>query len=484
MDQLQDLDSLERFLDALRSGELGAQEAAVLEQCLLADPELRRRYRERMRLEANLLSTFQTVRPEIVPPLMVAPRPSGLRHRWIPMIGTGIAAVLALGFLISLGRKARSQPPVIARVESSSEAGWSDTSSAGAGAELRAGEIELRNGLAELRFTSGVLLTLEAPARLELIDPMRCRLHRGIAVVQVPDRAKGFTLETPNGHAVDHGTRFSVNVDEHHHPVADFEVLDGLISVHHPKTGSIIDLTESKAARMTSAGIQRLATQPSQALEARAVPALKRLRTHGRETSIVPIRGKMELERLLDPDLLMVKKDITRVTSTHSKPAHYARDRRSLVAFKLAGMHPNNVSAARLRLNLVPTRLGFASSLPEYCTFQLYGIRDDATLEAWSSENLRWEDAPGSVGIGSDIDETEVRLLASVEIPRGRLSGPVLFESADLTTFIREDRTGNVGFLLVRATPPLDSASLVHAFAASTHPDAAGPTLELEMTKP
>jgi len=482
MNPPQNLD-LDLFLDRLRSGELGAEEAAAFERCLLADPEFRRRYRERMRLEANLLSIFQTMRPEIAPPLMVAPRPSGLRHWWIPVISAGLAAVLAIGFFMGLGRNARSQPPVIARVESSSEAGWSNLSSAGAGAELGAGEIELRNGLAGLRFTSGVLLTLEAPARLELIDPMHCRLHHGIAVVQVPENAKGFTLETPDGHVVDHGTRFSVTVDERQ-PVADFEVLDGLISVHHPKSGSIVELTESMAARLTSSGIQKLATQPSQTLEARTVPALMRLKTHGRETSIVPIRAGMELEHLLDPDLLMVKKDLTRVGWTASKPAHFARDRRSLIGFNLSETHPSEVSTARVRLNLVPTKLGFASSLPEYCTFELYGIRDDASLEAWSSKNLRWEDAPGSVGMGSDIDGTEVRLLASVEIPRGRVSGPVLFESKDLTAFIREDKTGDVGFLLVRATPPLDSWSLVHAFAASTHPDAAGPTLELEMTKP
>lgn len=119
--------------------------------------------------------------------------------------------------------------------------------------------------------------------------------------------------------------------------------------------------------------------------------------------------------------------------------------------------------------------------LPKVSTFEVYGIRNNDALESWPTGKLSWDRAPGSKGMSQDIDESEVQLLGSFDIPRGMLSGTILFESPELLRFIHEDTTGEVGFLLVRATPPMDSWSLVHAFAASTHPAASGPSLELEV---
>jgi hypothetical protein len=168
----------------------------------------------------------------------------------------------------------------------------------------------------------------------------------------------------------------------------------------------------------------------------------------------------------------------------------YARDRRSLIGFKLGDIDPVDIQRARLRLNLVPSGLGFVSSLPEVCRFEVYGIRDDAAIESWPAEGLRWEDAPGSTSdhreqeMDGVIDPTDVRLLGHLDIPRGKVQGPVVFDDPRILDFVRKDRTGEVGFLLVRATPPLDGYSLVHSFAASSHPGAAGPSLELELEDP
>ncbi len=62
--------------------------------------------------------------------------------------------------------------------------------------------------------------------------------------------------------------------------------------------------------------------------------------------------------------------------------------------------------------------------------------------------------------------------------------GPVVFESGELTKFVREDANGHVGFMLSMRTLPSKDWSLVHAFAASTHPSAAGPVLELKLEHP
>lgn len=474
---MNDPESLDRLIDHLRCGDLDPVAFAAMQQRLMVDGELRRQYRERMRMEANLGSVFQADRPDLVPPLTPAAAFGRIRSRWLLALGTGLAAALAVGFFIGSKRGGRPELPVIAHIESTSEAAWSEGLPIGANKGLNVGTVGLTGGLAEIRFASGVLVALEAPARLELINPMRCRLHHGVAVFQVPEAGKGFIVEAPDGHAVDHGTRFAITVNPHE-SAAEFEVLDGQISVHHAKSGAVVSLLESEAARLTTEGIENLDALPSEVLQRHSRPALHRFRPNGREASIVRVDGSRA--QLLDPDLLMVKKDLTRTEESPSTPAHYARDRRSLVGFQLENVNTREVRTASLRLNLVPTGLGFASALPETCVFQLYGIRDDASLETWPSNGLRWADAPGSVGASGDINANDVRLLAAVEIPRGRTTGAMVFSSSELAEFIREDTTGVVAFLLVRATPPLDSFSLVHAFAASTHPDAAGPTLELE----
>lgn len=479
---------LNRFVDRLREGDATAREITEWERRLADDAELRRCYRARMRMEANLQTTFQADRPDLTPPLM-GELPARTLGWWGLATAAGIAAALALGLFLGSGDTGLSDGPVVAHLESESEASWSGGMPILAGVPLRAGTFELKTGLAELRFESGVLLALEAPARLDLIDPMRCRLHQGTAVLDVPDSGKGFIVETPGGHAVDHGTRFAINVPAEKRS-ADFEVLSGRISVHHTRSGAMADLTNAQAVRMTQAGIEKLESLPSFMLERPTGKSL-RLHTNGRESSIIRIDTEKARIKSLDPDLLMVKRDLTKSQWSADSPAFYGRDRRSLIAFRLGEIEPEAVDSATLQLNLVPTGLGFASRLPETCTFEVYGIRDDAGLEAWPEEGLHWKEAPGSVdgnigdpSLGGAIDSSEVHLLGRVEIPRGKVTGRVVFESSELTEFVRQDTTGEVGFLLVRATPPLDGWSLVHAFAASTHPDAAGPTLELKFKGP
>ena len=482
MDEQQNSD-LERFFNRIRSGEIDVDDVTTLEKRLLADPEQRRRYRARMRLEANLLASFQIERPEIAPPLMIqAERRVTGRISYLAA-AAGIAALMVLAFMLTSGKKDSKSDPVIAHLVSSSEAAWAESSLGTEGAGLGTGRLELKSGLAELRFLSGALVSLEAPATLELINPMRCRLVAGTVLINVPENAKGFIVETAGGYAVDHGTSFAVTVAKPGSS-ADFEVLSGSISVHHQSSGSIVPLYENAAARLSFEGIESLGSRPSLKMGNTYAPGLVRLRTQGRETSIVYSTEENARELFLNPDLLMVKRDFTAKSGYGRTDSSYdAKHRRSLIGFHLGDVAPRSVLSARLQLNLVPTGLGFASFLPEICTFEIYGICDDAAIESWPATGLRWEDAPGSSNSARIVDSSTVRLLGSVDIPRGKVSGEVYFESPELTGFVREDRTSELGFLIVRSTIPSNDWSLVHAFAASTHPDAAGPTLLLDIEK-
>lgn len=144
----------------------------------------------------TLMATWWTLRgrtPEAVAPL--APRPelaSGPRGRHA---GTGLGDV-AMVVALDAPRwdPTGGAPPAVGEV-------------------LGARRLGLRSGRATLVFLSGVTLTLEGPADVDLlaIDRLFCR--RGKVRARVPQGAEGFVVASPASVVVDRGTEFAVNVD-------------------------------------------------------------------------------------------------------------------------------------------------------------------------------------------------------------------------------------------------------------------------------
>lgn len=468
---------IDEFLDRLRGEELTREEIASWEERLLKDPELRREFRARIRMESRLLTTLHEARPPIIPPLMRKETRGRAPSWWLAAAGVGMAASLAVAALTLLAKSDTTKAPVVAMIESADEAAWVSSQPTTVGSDLSAGEVALKNGVAELRFRSGAVVALEAPVRLAIIDPMRCRLMEGTAVVEVPDSAKGFIVETPGGHAVDHGTRFAVSVDAER-ASSEFSVHSGWISVHQD-SGAVRELRKGEAVLLTEHGIKDKEDIGRKHPAKPAGTHLRRLRTDGRETSI--IRNDEHPEWLL-PEMLMVKMDYPVIDDiTYRSPSEIPKDRRALIGFKLARTSPDQVHHARLRLNLVPSGMGFSSLLPDTTTFEVHGIVDQTKVEAWPEEDLLWEDAPGSMGRRLSLDPTDVQLLGTFEVPRGRERGSIVFESEELNDFIRADTSGEVGFLISANSEPIDDWGRVHAFASSTHPSTTGPILELEL---
>ncbi|MBT8044127.1 MAG: FecR domain-containing protein [Verrucomicrobiae bacterium] len=465
---------LDRLIDRISDGTMSREEFAEFEARLLEDSELRRRFRARMRLEANLHSECQASPTEILHPLMQAPGRPRL-SRWAIAAVAGVAAVLAIATFITFRPVDPENPDMVATIMSEESAAWSAVGMIGKGARLSPGIISLERGLARLRFESGAIVDLEAPVTIELLDPMRCRLKRGKAIFEVPESAVGFVVETPNGYAVDHGTRFAVALQEDNEHV-EFGVLSGRISVHHDKSQAKADVRSGDMVLMTSAGIG-VADNTRSASSARALsPDTLVFPTNGRETSIV--HGDMRKD-FLDPSMLMVKKDIPVPDEAQLDRLLWAKDRRSLIAFDLGELDRRQQKQASLRLNMVSTGKGYAMLLPESTTIEVYGIRDVATLEHWDDVGLKWANAPGSVEDSTGVDTSEVSLLGSFEIKRSELEGSVVFESPELNRFVNNDSTGVVAFLLVSDSIPHEPWSLVHAFATSRHVEVAGPSLEI-----
>jgi hypothetical protein len=80
------------------------------------------------------------------------------------------------------------------------------------GAELNRENYSLQYGSVELVTARGVRIVIEAPAEFQFESAQRLRLRSGRLSADVPPSAKGFTVITPAGDAVDLGTRFGVDV--------------------------------------------------------------------------------------------------------------------------------------------------------------------------------------------------------------------------------------------------------------------------------
>ncbi len=74
--------------------------------------------------------------------------------------------------------------------------------------------IVLTSGLIEIQFVKGTKVLVEGPATFIARDRNQGYLSRGKLVAQVPRRANGFKLQTPQATIVDLGTEFGVEVDE------------------------------------------------------------------------------------------------------------------------------------------------------------------------------------------------------------------------------------------------------------------------------
>lgn len=80
------------------------------------------------------------------------------------------------------------------------------------GMELRDELHEIEAGVVQLVTAQGAQIVIEAPATFQFESALQLKMTRGRLSAEVPDSAKGFSVVTPSGEAVDLGTRFGVDV--------------------------------------------------------------------------------------------------------------------------------------------------------------------------------------------------------------------------------------------------------------------------------
>lgn len=445
----------QELLDAYFQDRASDEEIIELEKRMLADEDLRQRYLHEAMCETDLRS--MALREKEVIPMPQAkrrPRPA------IALLVGAAAAALTLAAIVTLKD---AQPASVGRIVSSELAGWQSDQPTIEGAEFGPGTYLLQRGVATLGFHSGAEMTLEGPAKIEVVSEMEVIFDYGNASFNVPERAIGFQIDTRYGQIVDHGTRFSLSLGEGEDE-ARLAVNEGEVAIHH-SGGEVKHLFTSEAALFDEKQL-RSSEDPTAEGGLGAREEIVALGTRGRETSII-YEDQFRKSRL-SPEFLMVKHgDPNR--AKHGDPGRPTSvDRRALLAFDVSGIDLKEVVRARLILNAVPTGLGMVTDMPKVSDFGFYGIPDNER-EQWPNSGLKWGDAP-------KLEEST--RLATFPVSRAEQRAVVILETPELLAFLKADQSGEVGFLIHCETP---GSTLVHGFASSQHREAAGPVLELVM---
>lgn len=150
----------------------------------------------------------------------------GIRRRNLRHLGFAAAAILVVAGLVWAWRAGRPLPapspePEHANVEIATaikfeNVVWElgDVAHPEEGSIVVAGRLRLISGRLTLAFFSGVLLTVEGPADLELLAINQVFCQHGKLRARVPRGAEGFTVLAPGYEIVDLGTEFALNLEQ------------------------------------------------------------------------------------------------------------------------------------------------------------------------------------------------------------------------------------------------------------------------------
>ncbi len=428
-------------------GQLSDEEFSRLEEQLRTSDEARTVYHRMARMDSALRREAEASRSE------EPERAKVISFHRKPFL-SGLAAAAAVVILSAISLTIAAQKRTVATLVSTEDAAWESSLPTVEGAALTRGSLRLAEGIATIRLDSGVVLTLEAPARLFLKGPAKASLVNGTVI----SRAEGvdeFMLEVPLGQAVVSNGEVLATVWKDK-TRARFEMISGEAFVSHDESRDALKLEGGDAAFLKTEGIASSENveepEPIQPFEHGL-----RLLPEDRTTTFI---GNNNPHKWTRPEFLTLKKSIS----------GNQFDQHSVIAFDLSGVPAGAIREAVLRLNFVPSGLGQVSLLPKVNRFAVYGLVNPEK-EDWSRTDP-WENAPAPA---------DGKLVGEFEMPRSQQSGVVEISGDRISELVREKSGRSVSLIVVRETTRLEGYgnSYVHAIASASHPETVGPVLEL-----
>ena len=280
-----ELDTLiHRYLD----GTISADEMTTLNATLLADQAARRRFADLLNLDSAIAATAAGWTEKAVPTRKVIAFPRAAR--WLAAVAACVA-LLAGGSWWWQSRGAFATVVKDAGVENLS-----------AGVKLRSQNCRLAAGTVELLTAQGARVVIEAPAEFRFESAQRLIMRRGRLSADVPPAAKGFTVVTPSGDAVDLGTQFGVDVPEQ--GAAEIHVFEGEVIAKATGAGTGKSLRSGDAVTMNQGASDARELRSSAFIQFDEVPGLAAGLAAGQrgrsESALANLRRDPALIALLD----------------------------------------------------------------------------------------------------------------------------------------------------------------------------------------
>jgi hypothetical protein len=229
------------LLEALCEDRITPEQMTRLEHLVLTDPENEAFYIKFMHLHAGLVREFAGVLPGIGeglrdrasrgaanagPPGISGARPGRALARVRPWLPWAVATAACVALIVVTWRRPGAPPPrsapmtvaaagPVALVTDLEGARWEpeDGSPPAQGDVLAPRRLRLRSGRATLGLLSGVTLTMEGPADLDLVAVDRVFCRTGKLRARVPEGAEGFVVTSATAGLIDLGTEFALNFD-------------------------------------------------------------------------------------------------------------------------------------------------------------------------------------------------------------------------------------------------------------------------------
>ncbi|BCU77282.1 LamG-like jellyroll fold domain-containing protein [Luteolibacter sp. LG18] len=249
------------WIDALLEGSLAPEHFAELQRRMREDPVAMEHYCIQAEIHGRLEWELRDAAREAdVPATKVTRFPAWVRK--LPAAAALVALGAGMGILFKPAKqiiqvvekeRAGGSGAFVARITQASDAKWKSGQPL-VGEWISTGIMELTEGSAQITFDSGASVRLQAPARLDVSSPNRARLELGKSIVDIPDQAGGFVIETPTGELRHRGSRFGVAVEEDGH--AEVHVLAGEVELN-PKRGvrDSLKIAKSKSVRLADSGV-------------------------------------------------------------------------------------------------------------------------------------------------------------------------------------------------------------------------------------
>lgn len=484
----QQMDELLMLWEKYAEGKLGEDDALRLEGLAKSDPELMRLFVNTSHQHACL-----AINPEVASPctfghdlsalvgdgaMEPGPKPVAPPKSFF---GSGcglflrIAALLVAGFgvgyFLSRQQASEAAPDVnpVAVMSETVQCQWSGGSlPTDQGAVLVPGRLRLSSGLATLIFKSGAKVVMEGPADLELVSPMKCKLHSGMVVAQVPKPAINFEIETPKARVFDLGTEFVLAVS----PKGDTQVrvIKGLVEAQPNQSGQRHPVKGGQSAVIEGERDFRL--EPSGEIVRTVNAGAETVADTSLRISTADGNGD-------DAYVAQTSNPYTSDTLLLVKFGGYTR--KAYLAFDLARTAHARIENAVLQLTLEPSGIGTGAGLPD-CVFTVYGVTDEK-LDSWTASAITWSNAPANVVEGIWMNRASSTLLGSFTVPKGIQQGLFTVTGKELVNFLNSDTNGRVTLVITRETLARASGDLVHGFAGRRHSGSQPPTLRLWMAK-